>query len=83
MGKYNGRGTDGILFQFIDSGIGIREADIPKLFQRFFRAEDVRDIPGTGLGLPIALELARIHKGEIYVESTHGKGSTFSVFLPK
>ncbi|TFG21890.1 MAG: PAS domain S-box protein [Promethearchaeota archaeon] len=71
----------GLLFQFKDYGRGIRKEEIPKLFERFFRSEDVRDISGTGLGLAIAKELTQFHDGKIFVESEYGKGSTFSVFF--
>ena len=82
-GKFNPSGIEGVLVQFIDEGRGIREEDIPNLFQRFFRSNDVSAIPGTGLGLSIARELALLHHGDTYVESTYGKGSSFYVFFPK
>jgi PAS domain S-box-containing protein len=82
-GQYNSTAQDGILFQFEDNGIGISEKDIPFIFQRFFRSDQVSDIPGTGLGLPIAKELIELHNGEVYVESEYGKGSIFYVFFPR
>ncbi len=82
-GKYNSEGIDGTLFQFIDSGIGIHPKDLPFVFDRFFRASTVSQIPGTGLGLTIAKELIELHRGKIFVESEYGKGTTFLVFLPK
>ncbi|MHA1383675.1 MAG: PAS domain S-box protein, partial [Candidatus Helarchaeota archaeon] len=82
-GKFNLKNIEGVLIQFCDSGIGIRKEDQPHLFKRFFRAEEVRHIPGTGLGLSIAKELTQLHHGEIFVESEPGKGSTFSIFLPR
>ncbi|MFQ5904425.1 MAG: ATP-binding protein, partial [Candidatus Binatia bacterium] len=82
-GPYNPQARDGVLLQFHDSGRGIREKDMSFLFERFFRSEDVREIPGTGLGLAIAQELTGLHEGEIFVESEFGKGSIFSVFLPR
>lgn len=75
--------SEGILIQFIDNGIGISKENIPHLSQRFFRSDNVKDISGTGLGLAIAKELIQLHKGELYFESVYGKGSTFSVFLPR
>jgi signal transduction histidine kinase len=83
IGKYNPQNIDGMLIQFSDSGRGIRQQDIPYLFERFFRSEEVQTIPGTGLGLSIARNLVQLHQGEIYVESVYGKGSTFFVFLPR
>ena len=82
-GKYNPNVKDGVLFQFEDNGIGISEKDISSIFQRFFRSDQVSDIPGTGLGLPIAKELIELHNGEVYVESEYGKGTIFYVFFPR
>jgi two-component system sensor histidine kinase BaeS len=67
-----------------DSGPGISAADIPLIFQRFYRVskDRSRTSGGTGLGLAIADHLVRRHGGEIRVESTLGKGSSFSVILP-
>ena len=82
-GKYNTHERDGVLFQIKDEGIGISEKDISLLFQRFFRSEEVIDIPGTGLGLSIAKELIKLHSGEVYVESEYGHGTSFYIFLPR
>ena len=81
-GPFNPNQIDGVLIQVSDSGLGIKERDLPHLFKRFFRSDDVKAIRGTGLGLSIAKEIVQLHKGDIYVESEYGKGSTFSVFLP-
>ena len=82
-GKYNANERDGVLFQIKDEGIGISEKDLSLLFQRFFRSEQVIDIPGTGLGLSIAKELIMLHSGEVYVESDYGHGTSFYIFLPR
>jgi len=82
-GQYNPTAQDGVLFQFEDEGIGISEKDISFIFQRFFRSDQVVDIPGTGLGLPIAKELIELHNGEVYAESEYGKGAIFYVFFPR
>ncbi len=82
-GQYNTKAKDGVLIQFEDNGIGISEKDISSIFQRFFRSDQVSDIPGTGLGLPIAKELIELHNGEVYVQSKYGKGSIFYVFFPR
>ena len=67
-----------------DSGIGISEADLPHLFERFYRVDKARsrESGGAGLGLAIGRWIARAHHGEIEVESTLGKGAVFRVRLP-
>ncbi|MEI8350191.1 MAG: sensor histidine kinase [Candidatus Omnitrophota bacterium] len=67
-----------------DTGPGIKEEDIPRLFQKFEQLENPMDrkTGGTGLGLAISKEIIQAHKGKIWVESEFGKGSTFSFLLP-
>ncbi|TSC62861.1 MAG: two component system sensor histidine kinase [Parcubacteria group bacterium Gr01-1014_48] len=67
-----------------DNGIGIDEANIGKLFTQFYRIrdKDTRNIDGTGLGLFIAKELVRRMRGNIWVKSVKGEGSTFSFSVP-
>jgi two-component system OmpR family sensor kinase len=65
-----------------DTGIGIEPADLPHLFERFYRADRARSSPGTGLGLSIAQTLVEQLGGSITVQSTPGQGSTFSIWLP-
>jgi len=67
-----------------DEGIGIKENDMPKLFDRFFRVESVntQTIAGFGVGLYLSAEVMERHKGKIWVESKFGKGSTFYFSLP-
>ena len=67
-----------------DSGIGISEGDLPRIFDRFFRADQARshDVPGSGLGLSIARWVVDAHRGAIEVSSQLGKGSLFRVRLP-
>lgn len=69
-----------------DNGIGIDKKDLPYIFDRFYRADDSRgksQANGHGLGLSIAKKIVDLHDGTISVESKPGKGSTFSVKLPK
>ena len=71
------------LLQVSDTGIGIPEALLPRVFERFFRADPSRtEVDGTGLGLAIAKWIADMHHGSISVESAEGKGTTFRVVLP-
>jgi signal transduction histidine kinase len=67
-----------------DRGIGISAADLPHIFEPFYRSPSVRDaqIHGTGLGLTIARSLAQAMHGRIEVKSTPGQGSSFSLVLP-
>lgn len=65
-----------------DTGCGIPVADLPQVFDRFFRGEASRTTPGNGLGLALVQALAHACGGEVSVESEAGKGSRFSVRLP-
>lgn len=76
---------DGLRIDVQDTGIGIAEKDLPKLFERFSRLEQaqVDAIQGTGLGLTLIHELTELHGGTIEVTSRAGEGSCFSIWLPK
>ena len=67
-----------------DTGIGIPEEQIPKIFNRFYQVEDSasRKYEGSGLGLPLSKEIVLLHGGIIDVQSSEGVGSTFSITLP-
>jgi len=64
-----------------DSGVGIAPDDLERIFEKFVRIADP-SVAGTGLGLALARELARLHGGDLTVESTIGIGSTFTIRLP-
>ena len=74
----------GLAVAISDTGIGIAESDLAKVFDKFYRADDdrLRDITGTGLGLALAREVIRLHGGDITVQSTLNQGSTFTLRLP-
>ena len=82
-----GRGQDGQAWATVtvaDSGIGIAEEELPHIFERFYRGEEVQRMqaPGTGLGLAIVKEIVELHGGRVTVESQVGRGSAFTVWLP-
>lgn len=66
----------------IDSGRGISEKHLDKIFIRFFQSDEKSELPGTGIGLALVKELVKLHKGEVFVSSKPGKGSKFTVKLP-
>lgn len=65
-----------------DDGIGISEEDIPKIWDRFYRADSSRSTEGFGLGLALVRQIALLHFGSVGVESRLGEGSIFTVTLP-
>jgi 2-iminoacetate synthase len=65
-----------------DNGIGIPKGDLDRLFTEFFRASNVQEVMGTGLGLATVKEIVDQHGGQIQVESEEGRGTTFIVHLP-
>jgi PAS domain S-box-containing protein len=75
---------DRVRIDVADTGIGISQENIDKIFDRFYRSEQavVQRVPGTGLGLAIVQSLVAMHGGEIGVASAPGAGSTFTVYLP-
>jgi DNA-binding response OmpR family regulator len=65
-----------------DSGIGIADTNLEKIFVRFFQVDDSAKQTGTGIGLALTKELVKLHNGEIAVQSRPGKGSKFTIHLP-
>ncbi|RJP31771.1 MAG: GAF domain-containing protein [Actinobacteria bacterium] len=75
---------DYCLVKISDNGIGISAQDLPRIFDKFYQVDSssTRRQSGTGLGLSISKQLVTAHGGEIWVNSTKGKGTTFSLTLP-
>ncbi len=76
------RNNNGIVIRFQDEGIGISKNDLPRIFERFFRAAPSGETHSGGLGLSIAQAIVQAHRGTIECESTLGVGSTFTVRFP-
>jgi two-component system phosphate regulon sensor histidine kinase PhoR len=73
-----------VIFSVTDTGIGIPESDLERIFERFYRVDSARsrDVGGTGLGLAIARHIVDAHGGRIWVESAIGQGSRFHFSVP-
>ncbi len=78
------QGRPGLSVAVRDTGIGIASTELERVFERFYRGKAARDrnVPGTGLGLPIAQEIVSLHNGHIQAQSQIKQGSTFTVWLP-
>lgn len=76
--------TSKVIIQVADQGSGIPADELPNIFMKFFRSKNAKSSPikGSGLGLYLAKYFTELHKGRIFVESSHGNGSTFTVELP-
>ena len=76
--------ADGVTIEVRDTGLGIASTDLPRVFERFYRAESARaqDPGGTGLGLPIARWIAEEHGGTVELKSERGRGTTATMWLP-
>ena len=75
---------DNLRFDVIDTGIGMSEEQIGKVFEEFTQAESstAKDYGGTGLGLPISKKMTEMMGGKMEVNSKEGKGTTFSIIIP-
>jgi heavy metal sensor kinase len=76
-------GGKGAIISVSDTGRGIAVDDIPRIFDRFYRADKSRSESGAGLGLSLVLAIVQAHGGDIQVKSSLGAGSTFTIVLPR
>jgi signal transduction histidine kinase len=76
---------DAVSLEVADHGYGIPEADLARVFEKFYRVPRVQDagVPGTGLGLAMVREIAELHGGSVAVRSEVGAGSTFTLSIPR
>jgi len=74
-----------VIFDIVDTGHGISQEDLPHIFEKFYRSDNpnITDQAGSGLGLALTAEIVHLHKGEIDVQSEFGKGTHFTIKLPK
>ena len=74
-----------VLFDIVDTGHGIAEEDLPHIFEKFYRFAntEITDQIGSGLGLALTAQIVNLHNGEIDVQSEPGKGTRFTIKLPK
>jgi signal transduction histidine kinase len=79
-----GMEDDQLKLSVADQGIGIEKRDIPRVFEKFYRAEarPEKNIAGSGIGLTLVKEIVEAHGGSISVESERNKGSTFTIHIP-
>ena len=82
--RLSGTQTAGVKISVADAGEGIPAIHLPRLTERFYRADEGRSrrLGGTGLGLAIVKHIVNRHRGRLIIDSTVGEGSTFTVFLP-
>lgn len=72
---------DRVIVEVADTGVGIAEAELPRLFERFYKSDKARRSEGTGLGLAIAKHIMQVHGGDVTVESRPGEGARFRFSL--
>ncbi|HXG42406.1 MAG TPA: ATP-binding protein, partial [Dehalococcoidia bacterium] len=77
-----GETDGGVLVTVRDTGVGIEPGDLPRVFERFYKADRSRRRPGAGLGLAIVKHIVEAHGGRVWAESAAGQGATFTIFLP-
>jgi len=78
----DGTGTRRVGIEVRDRGMGMKPEQLARVFERFYRADDSGNIPGTGLGMSIVKEIIELHRGEVRLASEFGQGTTVMLWLP-
>ena len=76
------QGREGVGIEVQDQGIGMTPEQLGHVCERFYRADDSGNIPGTGLGMAIVSDIVKLHDGRLQIDSTHGVGTTVTLWLP-
>lgn len=71
-----------LIAEFIDKGAGISESELTKIFEPFYRSANVKNIPGSGIGLPLVNHIIKLHRGSLTIQSKEGSGTTVTISLP-
>jgi signal transduction histidine kinase len=71
-----------LIAEFSDKGAGISESELKKIFEPFYRSSDVKNIPGSGIGLPLVNHIINLHRGTVTIQSKVGSGTTVKISLP-
>lgn len=71
-----------VIIEVADQGLGVPKADLPFLTQPFFRARNVKHMPGSGLGLSLVSHILKLHGGSVQIKSREGNGTTLRLILP-
>jgi len=75
-------GPQRVGFAVVDEGIGMTAEQVSRVFERFYRADTSGQLLGSGLGMSIVREIVRLHRGDVHIVSTPGRGTTVTVWLP-
>ena len=71
-----------VAIEIRDTGVGIPEKDLPRIWERLYRGDESRSKKGLGLGLSLVKAIVTLHRGEVTVQSRPGAGTTFTIVLP-
>jgi two-component system phosphate regulon sensor histidine kinase PhoR len=79
---HGGCGSNELMIQVVDKGVGIEPEHLPRVVERLYRADSAHSTPGFGLGLSIADRILELHKGQLKIDSVLDVGTTITLTLP-